>query len=437
MYSVNTLEEQQAPMAVSVRIAAIALGLSSLALLSGRGTFAAILAVGVLAMLLSPGGAKTFRDFRRAAVAPQLLMVAAVFAAWVPSTALSYLPWTSVQVLARMALFLVLGVWVYAYFSGRPRALDLLLKALFVGLAFGLVVAILGTWAFPEAMVLIKGHVASSTVHAVLMVKGFASAAVVLVPFVAWTGWRLGDLWKAASLVLVMGLLTLAVLAGSRAGMAGLIGALGIVLVACMTRRESRRWAGSLVVLFVLTIGGILIYLSGRPYGGSVPEDVLIFPTWLIDPHRQVIWQYALHLAEQRPWIGWGINTINLVPQLPGTSPIEFGVPVLPSHPHNWILEIFAETGIIGGIAMLFAVGLQFSAMLRRYRAGGEGRMLAALAASAAFFVSGLFNFSFWSAWWQVSYVLVLALLYAGRPAEAGSASLPPRSGPSIMPTTP
>lgn len=406
-------------MAVSVRIAGFAMGLSSLALLNSRGAFAGALAVGLLAMLFSPGRAETIRNFRRAAVTPQVTAAALVLIAWVPSTVLSYFPWESVQVLARMALFLALGVWVYAYFSVWPRALDLLLKVMFVGLGFGLVVANLGVWAFPDVMVLIKGYAASSTIQAVLMVKGFASAAVILTPFVVWAGWRLGGVWKAASLVLAMGLLTLAVLAGSRAGMAGLIGALGIVLVACMTRKESRRWAASLALILVVTITGILFYLSDRPHGGSVPEDVLIFPAWLIDPHRQVIWQYALHLAEQRPWIGWGINTINLVPQLPGTSPIEFGVPVLPSHPHNWILEIFAETGIIGGIAMLIAVGLQFSAMLRRYRTGGEGRMLAALAASAAFFVSGLFNFSFWSAWWQVSYVLVFALLSASRKPAA------------------
>ncbi|WP_316977642.1 O-antigen ligase family protein [Shumkonia mesophila] len=437
MRSVNAPEEPQALMAVSVRIAAVAMGLSSLALLNSRGAFAAILVAGMLAMLFSPGRAETFHNFRRAAVTPQVTIAVAVLTAWVPSTVLSYLPWASVQVLARMALFLALGVWVYAYFSGRPRALDLLLKVLFVGLAFGLLVADFGVWAFPDVMVLVKGRVASSTEHAVLMVKGFASAAVVLVPFVAWAGWRLGGLWKAASLALAMGLLTLAVLAGSRAGMAGLIGALGIVLVACVTRGESRRWAASLVLVFVLTIAGILFYLSARPHGGPVPEDALIFPAWLVDSHRQVIWQYALHLVEQRPWVGWGINTINLVPQLPGTSSIEFGVPVLPSHPHNWVLEVFAETGIIGGLAMLIAVALQFFTMLRRYRMGGEGRILAALAASAAFFVSGLFNFSFWSAWWQVSYVLVLALLYAGRPAEAGRETPRQRSGSISTPTPP
>ena len=437
MHSVTTLEEHQAPMVVSVRIAAIALGLFGLALLNSRGAFAATLAVSVLAMLFSPGGAETLRAFRRAAITPQAAAAAAVLVAWVPSTMFSFLPWASVQVLSRMVLFLVLGVWVYAYFSVRPRALELLFKVLFIGLAFGLLIVIPGICAFPELMVLVKGRVAHSTEHAGLMVKAFASVAVMLVPFVVWAGWRLGDFWKSASLALAVALLVLTVLADSRAGMAGLVAALSVVLVACIIRRESRRWATGLLLSLIFVSAGILAYLSARAYGGLIPEDVLFVPAWLVDPHRQVIWQYALDLTELRPWTGWGINTINLVPQLPGTSPIEFRVPVLPSHPHNWIIEIFAETGIIGGLAMLIAVALQFSAMLRRYRTGGEGRILAALAASAAFFVSGLFNFSFWSAWWQVSYVLILALLYAGRPAEAGRETPQQRSGSISTPTPP
>lgn len=425
MHSVKRLEVRQVPKAVPVRIAAVALGLSGAALLSGRAVFAGALVVGVLATLFSPGKAESVRALRRAVFTPQVTMAATVLAAWIPSTALSYLPWVSVQVLARMFLFLFLGVWLYAYFSERPWALGLLLKTLFVGLAFGVVVANLGVWGFPDLMVLIKGREASSTVQAALMVKGFASAAVVLVPFVVWAGWRLGGLWKGGSLALSSALLVLALLTGSRAGMAGLVGTMVVALVACVAHGQSRRWAIGLVVVIVVAMAGILVYLSGRPYGGSVPEELLVFPPWLIDPHRQVIWQYALDLAAQRPWTGWGINTINMIPQIPGTSSIEFGVPVLPGHPHNWIIEVFSETGIIGGVPMLVAVALQFFAMLRRYRTGGEAKVLAALAASAAFWISGLFNFSFWSAWWQVSFVLVLALLYADRPVATGGESLP------------
>lgn len=437
MTSVEASEESQVPVTASAKVAAIALGMSSLALLNSRGAFAATIVVAMLATLFSPGRAETIRCFQRAILTSMVLVAAAVVVVWLPSTALSYLPWESLQVQVRMVLFLVLGAWVYAYFSGRPRALDLLLKALFAGLAFGLLATNIGISAFPEIMVVVKGQIASTRDQAGLMVKGFASAAVVLVPLVLWAGWRLGELWRTVSVAIAVGLLILVVLASSRAGMAGLIGALGIVLVACLTHSKSRRWAAGIALIFVVTVAGILGYLSDYGRGSSVPEEVLILPTWLVDPHRQLIWQYAMHLADLHPWFGWGINTINLVPVPPGMSPMEFGVPVLPSHPHNWIIEIFAETGMVGGIPMLIAVAAQFVAMVRSYQAGGELHVLAALAASAAFWVSCLSNFSFWSAWWQVSYILVLALLYAGRPAEAERETLPRRSGSSALSATP
>jgi len=437
MRSVTRFDTCREPNTVPARIAAVALGLCGVALLSGRAVFAVVLMVGVLATLFSPGNGEPTRIFRRVVFSPQVMTAAAVLAAWIPSTALSYLPWESVQVLARMALFLFVGLWIYAYFGERQGALDLLLKVFFVGLAFGVLVADLGVWGFPELLVLIKGRGASSTVQAALMVKGFASAAIVFVPFVAWAGWRLGGPWKGLSLALAAALLVLTALAGSRAGMAGMIGAMVVALIACVAHGRSRRWASGLVVVIIIAVGGIIVYLSGRPYGGSVPEELLLFPPWLIDPHRQVIWQYTLELAAQRPWIGWGINTINMIPQMPGTSSVIFGVPVLPSHPHNWIIEIFSETGIIGGIPMLIAIALQFFTMLRRYRATGEAKILAALAASAAFWISGLFNFSFWSAWWQVSFVLVLALLYADRPASSVPRGLPQSAERTALSTTP
>ncbi len=415
---ISATAELQPPMTLSARIAAGALGMTGLGLLSGRGSFAAVLVIGILATMASPHRAETWKLFRRATATPPVMLAAGVLVAWLPATVLSYSPWESVQVMGRMIIFVALGIWVYAYFARWTAALDLLVKALFVGLAFGVAPAILGIVTFPDVMVLIKGRPATSPADAVLMVKGFTSAAIVLMPFVLWGGWRLSGPWRSRSLVLVAALFALAVVAGSRAGMAGAIGALGIALVACLTRRDSRAWAGGLLVVLALAVAGIFLYLTGHGYAGSVPEDVLYVPVWLVDSHRQVIWEYVLDLAAQRPWFGWGINTINLIPILPGNSPVAYGVPVLPSHPHNWLLEVFAETGIVGGLPMLFAVIVQFVIMLRRYRANGKPEILAALSASAAFWISGLFNFSFWSAWWQVSYILFLALLYAATPPE-------------------
>ena len=192
---------------------------------------------------------------------------------------------------------------------------------------------------------------------------------------------------------------------------------MGIALVATLTRKESHRRIIGLVLILAVAVAAVFIFLIDHTRVTEVPAQVLTFPSWLVDPHRQLIWGYSLDLAAQRPWMGWGINTINLVPPPPTEpSPIEYGLPVMPGHPHNWIIEVFAETGIVGGVPILVAVASLFVAALRRYRIEGDLRFLAMLAASAAFWISGLFNFSFWSAWWQVSYILVLALLSAAKP---------------------
>lgn len=401
-------------MAVSVRLAAVALGLAMLALLNSRGAFAAAVGVGVLATLFSPGFAETSYRFRLAVVTPPVMMAAAVLVAWIPSTITSSFPWESIQVQARMALFLVFGVWVYAYFVDRPCALDLLLKTLFIGLAFGVVVANAGVWGFPELMLLIKGQPAVDAKQAILMVKAFASAAVVLIPLVLWAGWRLGGRWKGGAVVLVVGLLALIGLADSRAGMAGLLGAIGAGLLAFAVRTETRWRAAGLLFVLAVVAAVLLVVLAGRNPVPVLPDRLLSFPPWLVDPHRQLIWRYTVELMTLSPWTGWGINTIDMVPPPPGMSAIAFGMPTMPSHPHNWFLEIFAETGVVGGVPMLVAVIGLFVAPVLRYRREGDLRFVIVLSASGAFWVSGLFNFSFWSAWWQVSYILIVALLCAG-----------------------
>jgi O-antigen ligase len=421
MHFANVLGEGQTSMAMSVRIAAIALGMSILALLNSRGAFAAAVAVGGLAMVSSPGFAETSRHFRRAVVTPPVLLAAAVLVAWLPSTILSSFPWVSIQVLARMVLFLVFGVWVYAFFLERPRALDLLLKTLIIGSAFGVVVANVGIWAFPDLMVLIKGQAAVDAKQASLMVKAFASASVMLIPFELWAGWRLGGRWKGAAAVLSLALLVLIGLADSRAGMAGLLGVVGGALLASMARKEPRWQAVGFALILIVAGTAILVFLADRNQASMLPERLLSFPPWLVDPHRQLIWRYALDLAALSPWTGWGINTINLVPPPPGMSAIAFGIPAMPSHPHNWILEVFAETGVIGGIPMLIAVTVSFVAAVRRYRLDGDLRFMSVVSTSGAFWVSGLFNFSFWSAWWQVSYILMVAFLCAAKPVSDGT----------------
>ena len=52
----------------------------------------------------------------------------------------------------------------------------------------------------------------------------------------------------------------------------------------------------------------------------------------------------------------------------------------------------------------------------------------AATAVSIGYWVSGLFNFSFWSAWWQVSFMVLLALCLS-HTRRPGAGSPPPAQG--------
>ena len=396
-------------------VAAVAMGLCGVALLSGRATFAAVIVVGVIAILVSPGIGRTAGRLREVATTPLVVVVGAVLVVWLPSTILSEMPWVSAQVHVRMVLFGAVGVLVYTYFADRPSTLDLLFKALFVSLAVGLTVAMAAIYLDPRLTVLLTARPATGTDHALLMFKAAGSGAVVLVPLVLWAGARLGGRWRVGGVALAVALLMLTASSGSRAGLAGLIGALAITPFALILRKETRRWGGGVLLVLALVVVAVGFYLVDLNVTMVLPEEALTFPSWLIDPHRQLIWSFALDVAFQHPWFGWGINTINLVPPVVNAQALHPAYPVLPSHPHNWVIEIFAETGVVGGIAVVFFVAGLFVSLLRRFRACGDLRFAALLAASAAFWVSSLFNFSFWSAWWQVLYVLVMAFLLAGR----------------------
>ena len=118
---------------------------------------------------------------------------------------------------------------------------------------------------------------------------------------------------------------------------------------------------------------------------------------------------------------------INYVPgafdQIPG-----YGYIYIPAHPHNWVLEVLAETGVVGLAPLVAVVAMMLARLIRDYLRSQDPAILAATAVSIGYWVSGLFNFSFWSAWWQVSFMILLALCLSHR-ERPGGGSPPPAQG--------
>jgi O-antigen ligase len=106
-----------------------------------------------------------------------------------------------------------------------------------------------------------------------------------------------------------------------------------------------------------------------------------------------------------------GINTINFAPGAEAVIPnTATNLKMIPSHPHNWVLEIGAETGVFGLLALLGTIAITFIHIIRAYLRERDNSYLIALCIFVGYWASGLFNFSFWSAWWQMSFVLIIAL---------------------------
>ena len=113
-------------------------------------------------------------------------------------------------------------------------------------------------------------------------------------------------------------------------------------------------------------------------------------------------------------WTRCGIiNNINFQPGANVPIPHAMGLSMISGHPHNWIVEVLAETGVFGFIPLVVVIVILFYRFALCYARSRDPAMLAAIAAAAGYWGSGLFNFSFWSVWWQTSFILVLVICWA------------------------
>ena len=128
----------------------------------------------------------------------------------------------------------------------------------------------------------------------------------------------------------------------------------------------------------------------------------LFFPNWLIDFQRQAIWQFALEKWTTAVWFGIGADTINFTGGadriIPGTNDTRF----MPGHPHNWGVEILAETGILGFASYVLLVITMLFHAINRFISTSNSAYLILIAISGGYLCSGLFNFYYW--FWSHSF---------------------------------
>ena len=410
----------------TAKLIAVLMGIAVPCLVFGRAIMALPLILAVLLLVWFPERRQYWRALLGQVRTPIGMMVLVTLALWLPSMVVSPQPLRSMEAWARIPVLIGLIFFLAAMLSERQEALALALKALIVTGAIATLFALFSLTFLPEFLSFVR----SSPSHWGWIdmpypgfrprdiLKPYAALTVLMAPVLVWGGWRLGGHWRSLAAVTVIGLFGVVLLTNNRSAIAGLlaIAVVGPGLMMCVRRNLAVNMAVG-VVLFSIILA-VLLWQHDTRRSMHVPpisEGIVVtLPQWLIDYQRQTIWVHAIDIGMRSPWFGNGINVINFLPgadlKLPNNN-----LNVIPAHPHNWLVEVFTETGALGAFALLTLVITLCLKLSGDFLKSGNTALLAALLVNVGYWSSGLFSFSFWSAWWQVSFLLMMAFCLAGR----------------------
>jgi len=400
---------------------AISMGVAVPAAVFGKAVLGVALvpAVAVVLMALMRG---SFRQaVLRAALGPAGLAFTMFVGVALISVLMSDHALKSFEAWARTAAFILFGLAATQMLATDRNALDLARRGLVFATMVALAYVVVAIFVTEDVLALIAlGTEIRQPLS--LNFKWFASAVVCLVPVAFWAALGPGLLRKA----LRLGLLVLAAMAiwldGREISLAAILGIvaaavlLGVVgLVGRLSRSARALAVAGLLASAIASATAVTVSLPGIR-----GEDPLQFgiPEWLVDGHRQIIWAFTVDATKQHPVFGHGPNSINMIEGASEMIPPGFAESLrgkaafLPSHPHNWIYEVASETGLVGLAALCIGLVL----LLRRVMIlalNGSRAGWAAVALFGAFWGSSLVNFSIWSAWWQLTFIVLLAILMA------------------------
>ena len=143
----------------------------------------------------------------------------------------------------------------------------------------------------------------------------------------------------------------------------------------------------------------------------AIDNFEFVIPTKLIDAHRQFIWGFSIKKFYHKPFFGYGQDTSNFIKGGQKVIGSEFtgDMTFIPSHPHNFFIELLLDIGFVGLVLFLILILLINIKIWRLNNSISLKFFL--IFFNAYFWGSSLVNFSFWLGWWQGSYYLLLSLI--------------------------
>jgi len=397
------------------KLAAAMIGASLPLAVLGPGAMQTALIIGLCASLLCLAFTRPAKN----ELMPNRLAIfaCAIFLIWLPSVFTSIEPLRSLETWGRIpVLMLATGLMLLPLKREAPLW-RLALKSLIVGTTVAscwALFAMNAAWLnlpYPSEIYALGKHI-----------KGYANVSICLIPAALWAG--ISIKWSWRNYAYLAATLSFLVIVQSKTGaaVAGLLA--GTLTVGFVAVWRNKKYLLAYVAYLGAMAAGAFFWLSEK-VNPDLPSPNIV-PNWLIDGHRQYIWQFAYQKFLESPWFGYGMNAIDRIPGAKENIP-GIGHPYIPSHPHNAYLEIAAETGVFGLLALLLLiVGFAYTLARQYWSSGGspfedQVKPLAFLFVWSAFWGAAALNVSIWSVWWQLTLFVSMALLISAPPGPGQS----------------
>jgi len=273
------------------------------------------------------------------------------------------------------------------------------------------------------ALVIVTRDLASGMIHHIFQLHRINRETAMLVllvfPAAASIGACCGTRWRLGWLISVTALV--AVLSSSTALFAL---SAGLVVYALAQWRLRLALRVVTVLLFVGVLTAPLVP-HGLVKGLTLFDQTSMTANALM--HRLFIWKFSADRIAEQPVVGWGMRNARLLPEVvadrPDMSAIKSAMPpywkreILPLHPHNGVIQIWLELGVLGAGLLLVAVAMMLRAIGRVREGPWPPAALAGLTTATALVASG---YGMWQAWWLAGLWLALIATAAIRPGAEG-----------------
>lgn len=130
--------------------------------------------------------------------------------------------------------------------------------------------------------------------------------------------------------------------------------------------------------------------------------------------YRQAIWQRVLEVIDNNPVFGSGVGVLRTQREMIPEG-VFANLYYIPNHAHNMLLQLWAETGVVGALLLAITVVL---AAFRLPAPQSLGRSALRVAGLIGGMVAAWISFDLWNEWWWTVGIL-LAVLVAGCPSPS------------------